>query len=68
MTDGPVNRLGVALLIWLTVEIVIVGYTTDPPLQPFYLVLGAAITVVGLAWLAEGGSSLRDHARPEVEG
>jgi len=47
--------VGVALLIWLAVEISIVGYTNDPPLQPFYLLLGAAITGVGLARLAEVG-------------
>lgn len=46
--------VGAALLIWLAVEIAIVGYTNDPPLQPFYLLLGAAITLVGSAWLAEG--------------
>jgi hypothetical protein len=43
------------LLIWLAVEIVIVGYSNNPPLQPFYLLLGAAITVVALRWLAEVG-------------
>ena len=48
---------GLALLIWLAVEIVIVGYTNNPPLQPFYLLLGTAITVVGLGWLAEVGLS-----------
>ncbi len=49
--------VGAALLIWLAVEIAIVGYTNDPPLQPFYLLLGAAITLVGSAWLAEGRPS-----------
>ena len=46
---------GVGLLIWLIVEIGIVGYSSDPPLQPFYLVLG--VTIVGAAlrwsWLAQ---------------
>ncbi len=45
--------VGGALLIWLAVEIAIVGYTNDPPLQPFYLLLGAATTVVALLWLRE---------------
>jgi uncharacterized protein YbjT (DUF2867 family) len=45
--------VGGALLIWLAVEIAIIGYSNDPPLQPFYLLLGAIITVVGLGWLAE---------------
>jgi hypothetical protein len=49
--------VGVALLIWLAVEIAIIGYTNNPPLQPFYLVLGVAITVVGLGRLAETRSA-----------
>ncbi|MFI5262732.1 MAG: hypothetical protein ACHQZR_09295 [Candidatus Limnocylindrales bacterium] len=32
-------------------EIVIVGYSNDPPLQPIYVVLAALITLVGAAWL-----------------
>ena len=47
--------VGVGLLIWLAVEIAIVGYTNDPPLQPFYLLLGAAIALAGLGWLAKVG-------------
>jgi hypothetical protein len=43
--------VGTALLIWLGVEIVIVGYTNVPPLQPFYLLLGAVIVAVSLRWL-----------------
>jgi hypothetical protein len=50
--------VGAALLIWLAVEIAIVGYTNDPPLQIFYIFLGAAIGTLGLVWRA----SLR---RPE---
>src|ERR1700681_207343 len=47
---APIATLvvGVALLIWMAVEIAIVGGSTDPPLQPFYVLLGAAITGVGL--------------------
>lgn len=44
--------VGVALLTWLVVEIAILGYSNDPPLQPFYLLLGAAIIVVATGWLA----------------
>jgi hypothetical protein len=40
------------LLGWLTVEIAIVGYSNDPPLQPIYLALGLAIMVLGGRWLA----------------
>jgi len=44
--------VGASLLIWLVVEITIVGYTNDPPLQLSYFLLGAAITVVGVGWKA----------------
>ena len=42
--------VGGALLIWLVVEIAIVGYANDPPLQPFYLGLGVVIMLVGAGW------------------
>ena len=42
---------GEALIIWLAVEIAIVGYTNKPPLQAFYLVLGVVIVLVGIHWL-----------------
>ena len=42
--------VGMALLVWLAVEIAIIGFSMTPPLQPFYLVLGVAITIVGLLW------------------
>ncbi len=47
--------VGVALLIWVAVEIAIIGYSNEPPLQPFYILLGATITIVGLRWLANAG-------------
>jgi hypothetical protein len=49
---APIAAVGVglALLIWMAVEIAIVGYSNNPPLQPFYVLLGAAITGVGLGW------------------
>ena len=49
---APIAALGVgvALLIWMAVEIAIVGYSNNPPLQPFYVLLGAVITGVGLGW------------------
>ena len=46
--------VGIALLVWLAVEIAIVGYSDRPPLQPVYLLLGATITTVGLVWQASG--------------
>ena len=42
---------GEALIIWLAVEIAIVGYTNKPPLQAFYLALGVVIVLVGIHWL-----------------
>ncbi len=42
--------IGLALLIWLAVEIAIIGYSSSPPLQPFYLLLGAVMAGLGLAW------------------
>jgi hypothetical protein len=47
--------VGVALLIWVAVEIAIIGYSNEPPLQAVYLVMGAVITVVAIGWLAEVG-------------
>jgi hypothetical protein len=43
--------IGCALLIWLIVEIVIVGFSNDPPLQACYLGLGVAISLVGVGWM-----------------
>jgi membrane protease YdiL (CAAX protease family) len=48
--------VGVALLVWLVVEIALVGYTSEPPLQALYLGLGAAITLLGVAWIRQKGS------------
>ena len=56
---APIAALGVgvALLIWMAVEIAIVGYSNSPPLQPFCLLLGAVITGVGLGWRMTLGRS-----------
>jgi hypothetical protein len=45
--------VGAALLIWVAVEIAIIGYSNEPPLQAIYLALGITITVVALGWLAK---------------
>ena len=47
--------VGAALLIWVTVEIAIIGYSNEPPLQAIYLLLGAAITAIAVRWLADVG-------------
>jgi hypothetical protein len=44
---------GAALLMWLIVEIAVVGYSNRPPLQAVYLGLGVVMTSVGVAWMAE---------------
>ena len=57
--------VGAALLIWVSVEIAIIGYSNEPPLQAIYLVLGVVITLVALGWLAEDELSVlhRRHAK-----
>jgi hypothetical protein len=52
---APIATFGVgaALLVWVVVEIAIIGYSNEPPLQAIYLVLGFAFSIVGLVWLAE---------------
>ena len=47
--------VGGALLIWLIVEIVIVGYSNEPPLQAWYLGLGVVISLVGAGWMRRVG-------------
>jgi CHASE2 domain-containing sensor protein len=42
--------VGIILLIWMGVEIAIIGYSNHPPLQPFYLAFGALMTSTGIAW------------------
>jgi hypothetical protein len=44
--------VGIALLGFLAVEIAVIGYSNEPPLQPFYLALGAALVALGLVWWA----------------
>jgi hypothetical protein len=42
--------VGGALLVWIVVEIGIVGYSNEPPLQALYLGLGVVITLVAASW------------------
>jgi len=51
--------VGGALLIWLLVEFAVIGYTSDPPVQPVYLALGLLIPVIGAAWVMRTGSPFR---------
>jgi hypothetical protein len=56
---------GAALLIWVSVQIALIGYSNEPPLQALYMVLGAALTAVGVRWLVAdykiSGSPLTSH-------
>lgn len=47
------SAVGCALLIWLIVQIAIVGYTSHPPLQALYLCLGFIITLIGIGWMRQ---------------
>lgn len=47
--------VGVALLIWIAVEIAIIGYSNEPPLQAIYLTLGIAITLGAIGWARDVG-------------
>ena len=59
MGSRPTVAVGGALLIWLLVEFAVIGYTSDPPVQPVYLALGLLITIIGAAWMLRTGSPFR---------
>src|ERR1019366_3981806 len=60
---GGSRQVGGALLIWLVVEILIVGYSSHPPLQAAYLGLGVVITLIGACWLGQTATRRRACAR-----
>jgi hypothetical protein len=43
--------VGAGLLIWVAVEVAIIGYSNEPPLQAIYGILGVAIVLVAVRWL-----------------
>ncbi|HTE65087.1 MAG TPA: hypothetical protein VK736_02380 [Candidatus Binatia bacterium] len=47
--------VGAGLLIWVAVEVAIIGYSNEPPLQAIYGILGVAILLVALRWLLDVG-------------
>ncbi len=47
--------VGLALVIWIAVQIALIGYSSAPPLQAVYLALGFFIAVVGIGWLRQVG-------------
>ena len=56
--------VGVGLLIWVVVEVAIVGYRNEPPLQAIYGILGVAIVLVAIGWLLGTGRSSVDGTHP----
>ena len=47
--------VGAGLLVWVAVEVAIIGYSNEPPLQAMYGVLGVAILLVAVRWLIDAG-------------
>jgi hypothetical protein len=47
--------VGAGLLIWVAVEVAIIGYSNEPPLQAIYGILGVAIVLVAIRWLLDDG-------------
>lgn len=54
--------VGTALILWVGVEVAIIGYSNEPPLQAIYLVLGVAILLSAIRWLLDLGLP-RFHGR-----
>ena len=47
--------VGAALVTWVGVEVAIIGYSNEPPLQAIYMGLGVAILLVAIRWLWDVG-------------
>jgi hypothetical protein len=47
--------VGAALVTWVSVEVAIIGYSNEPPLQAIYTVIGVAILLVAIRWQWEVG-------------
>jgi hypothetical protein len=47
--------VGAGLLIWVGVEVAIIGYSNEPPLQAIYGILGVVILFVAVRWLLDLG-------------
>jgi hypothetical protein len=47
--------VGAALVTWVGVEVAIIGYSNEPPLQAIYMSLGVAILLVAIRWLWDVG-------------
>ena len=49
--------VGAALVTWVGVEVAIIGYSNEPPLQAIYMVIAVAILLVAIRWFWEVGFS-----------
>ena len=56
--------VGAGLLIWVAVEVAIIGYSNEPPLQAIYGILGVAIVLVACRWLLGVGLPRLDGMPP----
>jgi hypothetical protein len=56
--------VGAGLLIWVAVEIAIIGYSNEPPLQAMYGLLGVAILLVAIRWLLNTGLPTMHRGMP----
>ena len=56
--------VGAGLLIWVAVEVAIIGYSNEPPLQAIYGILGVAIVLVACRWLLAAGLPRLDRKPP----
>ncbi|MBZ0178630.1 MAG: hypothetical protein K8F36_05000 [Melioribacteraceae bacterium] len=50
--------LGIALLVWIVVEIAVIGYQHDPPLQLIYGIVGVLILMFSLS------STIKEYYKP----
>ena len=57
--------VGAGLLIWVAVEIAIIGYSNEPPLQAIYGILGVAILLVAIRWLLDAGLPAMHRGTPK---
>ena len=56
--------VGAGLLIWVAVEVAIIGYSSEPPLQAIYGILGIAIVLLAFRWLRGVGLPRLDGMPP----
>jgi len=56
--------VGAGLLIWVAVEIAIIGYSNEPPLQAIYGLLGLAILLIAIRWLLDAGLPTMHRGMP----